>query len=220
MTEVSFDQLPQLVLEQRSATRTAAERQLVLATVRELAKGAPVTRVRREELATELGLEREQAAAAMAAVDGAAQVGSDGEVRAVLGLSIDPAAHRFAIGGRQLYTWCALDTTFLPILLNATADVETICPVSGVSLGLRIAPDGVQSADPDTTVLSVVLPPSDWVSDSVGAMRSAFCDFSLWFHSEEEARNWVPAQRRHSIIGWRDAGQLGREWAEVISHRR
>lgn len=68
-----------------------------------------MTRARREELATELGLEREQAAAAMTAVDGAAQVRSGGEVRAVLGLSIDPAPHRFAIGGRQLYTWCALD---------------------------------------------------------------------------------------------------------------
>lgn len=37
-----------------------------------------------------------------------------GRVVAFGGLSLRPTEHRFEVGGRRLYTWCAWDTLFLP----------------------------------------------------------------------------------------------------------
>jgi alkylmercury lyase len=41
-----------------------------------------------------------------------------GRVDAFGGLSLQPTQHRFEVGGRHLYTWCAWDTLFLPGLLD------------------------------------------------------------------------------------------------------
>src|SRR6266542_5160636 len=37
------------------------------------------------------------------------------------GLTLNPTPHQFAINGRTLYTWCALDTLFFPALLEQSA---------------------------------------------------------------------------------------------------
>jgi alkylmercury lyase len=73
-------------------------------------------------------------------------------------LSVRATPHRFHVRGRGLYAWCALDTLFLPGLLNETAEVQSTCPVSGEEIRLTIAPDGVESYSPEGTVLSVVVP--------------------------------------------------------------
>ena len=48
-----------------------------------------------------------------------------------------PTPHRVSFGGSfgdsfggDLFAWCALDTLFIPGLLDQTADVESTCPVS------------------------------------------------------------------------------------------
>jgi alkylmercury lyase len=53
-----------------------------------------------------------------------------GRIVALAGLSLTPTAHRFTVGGRQLYTWCAWDTLVLPGLLDQPAHVESTCPVT------------------------------------------------------------------------------------------
>lgn len=43
------------------------------------------------------------------------------------GLTLRPTPHRFTIDGRQLYTWCALDTLIFPAVLGQVATVEAPC---------------------------------------------------------------------------------------------
>src|SRR6266508_6848529 len=50
------------------------------------------------------------------------------------GLSLCPTEHRFDVGGRRLYTWCAWDMLFLPRLLDRHARVESRCPVTGTEV--------------------------------------------------------------------------------------
>ena len=73
-------------------------------------------------------------------------------------LTTRPTPHRFRVRNRDLYAWCALDTLFLPGLLDEAAEVRSTCPVSGDEIRLTITPERVASYEPGSTVLSVVIP--------------------------------------------------------------
>ena len=47
----------------------------------------------------------------------------EGDITGFWGLSLQEMPHRFEIEGKQLYTWCAWDTLFLPELIGRTAEV-------------------------------------------------------------------------------------------------
>ena len=44
------------------------------------------------------------------------------------GLALPEMQHRYRVGERQLYTWCAWDTVFITPILNQVAEVESRCP--------------------------------------------------------------------------------------------
>jgi alkylmercury lyase len=87
-----------------------------------------------------------------------------GAVVAFSGLSLKPTAHRFGLDGRQLFTWCAWDTLFLPALVNESARVESTCPATGEPITLQIDPEGIRTAEPRD--LWVSFPPVDATSTS------------------------------------------------------
>ena len=67
--------------------------------------------------------------------------------------------HRVRLKGKEdLYAWCALDTLFIPGLLGEEAEVVSTCPVSGETVRVTVAPDGVRDCSPPEAVLSVVVP--------------------------------------------------------------
>lgn len=73
-------------------------------------------------------------------------------------LTTRPTPHRFHVRDRDLYAWCALDTLFLPGLLDETAEVRSTCPVSGDEIRLTVTPERVASYQPRSTALSIVVP--------------------------------------------------------------
>jgi len=48
-----------------------------------------------------------------------------------LGLSLNPTQHSFMIGDNRLYSWCGVDTIFLPILIKKKGRIESPDPVTG-----------------------------------------------------------------------------------------
>ena len=66
--------------------------------------------------------------------------------------------HAVTVAGRSLFAWCALDTLFIPGLLDEVAEVESTCPVSQAPIRLTVTPDGVSAVSPPETALTVVLP--------------------------------------------------------------
>ncbi len=73
-------------------------------------------------------------------------------------LTTQASPHKVHVGGTDLYAWCALDTLFIPGLLGETADVESVFPVGGGSVRLRVSPDCVESCEPPDAWVSVFLP--------------------------------------------------------------
>ncbi len=69
-----------------------------------------------------------------------------------------PTPHSFKVDSGELYAWCALDTLFLPGLMGRSAEVESTCPATGQEIRLTVAPDHIESSNPDGIVLSIIIP--------------------------------------------------------------
>ncbi len=111
-----------------------------------------------ESLGSQLGLEPTRIREILA---GLATMGMEMDAEgSVVGaaLTSTPTPHAVRLGGRALFAWCALDTLFIPGLVGEAADIESMCPVSGDAIRLRVSPDGACDYAPSGAVLSVLLP--------------------------------------------------------------
>ncbi|MGH8708765.1 MAG: organomercurial lyase, partial [Burkholderiales bacterium] len=135
----------------------AEERRVFVALYRELSLGEPVSA---QQLAQRAGVSLHQVKALLDAMP--AVYREDGKVTGFWGLTLRKLSkHRFHIGNRTLYTWCAWDALFIPMILAKTAEVESEDPHSGAPIRLTVAPDGVQAVAPHGTVVSMLEPRED-----------------------------------------------------------
>ena len=128
------------------------------------------------------------------------------------GLSLQPTPHQFRINGHTLYTWCALDALTYPILLEQTAQVESICPITQTSIRLRVGPEGVSALDPATAMVSLSIP--DTGPDACN--RASFCNQGHFFASPEAAATWQADHPQARALTVEAVYQLGR----IIATRR
>jgi alkylmercury lyase len=175
---------------------------LALALLDELAKGEPVSV---SHLAR--AVERGQADLA-ATLDRWPNVHYDqlGRVVAFAGLSVAPSEHRFEVAGRQLYTWCAWDTLFLPSLLGREARVESSCPVTGTEVRLTVGPEGVQVAEPSALQVSFPAPASTDTSHII----ASFCCHVHFLAGQDAAAKWLAENQDGLTLSLDDAVELGR----------
>jgi len=158
---------------------------LQIQAIRALAEGHPVSAQR---LSADLGLPVEQVEAIIRQLGSTGvEVDSEGRLVGVV-LTLNPTPHRFRVKGNDLYAWCALDTLFLPAYLEETAQVESMCPVTGEVIHLTITPTGVASYSPGSTVISIIDPSK--VSCSTRGPQSAVCSQMHFFYSREAAETW------------------------------
>ncbi|HUZ62325.1 MAG TPA: organomercurial lyase MerB [Acetobacteraceae bacterium] len=127
------------------------------------------------------------------------------------GLTLRPTPHRFIADGKQLYTWCALDTLFFPAVIGRAAHVESPCAATGVLVRLIVDPAvGVIALDPATAVVSIVTP------EQVSSVRADFCNPGRFFASHDAACDW---QRKHpgmTVVAVSDAYQAGRSLSDAL----
>ncbi len=122
------------------------------------------------------------------------------------GLTLRPTLHGFTVGNRQLHTWCAWDTLFLPALLNETADVRSACPVSGSAVELVVAPDCVTSARPAD--LHVSFPPL--AATDTADITGSFCCHVFFLAGTAAARTWRETRTDDTVVDVDAAFELGR----------
>jgi alkylmercury lyase len=122
------------------------------------------------------------------------------------GLGLGETAHRFEVDGRRLYGWCAWDTLFLPELLGASAHVSSTCPASGAAIALHVSPAGVDSAAPQSTVVSMVVPAEPFGDDVI----ERFCSHVRFFSSAQAAAPLLAEEGGAFTLALSEAFELGR----------
>lgn len=167
---------------------------VTISTIQALAGGKPVSA---EQLAEIWGmpLEQVQAVLAGAAAAGQAEVDAQGDLVGAV-LSLNPTDHRIAMGGNQLYAWCAYDALYTPGVVGKTAQISSRDPVTGEPIGMTITPDGVAEVQPEGTVVSVV----GGDTDMRGGPESPRCNQMLFFASRETAEQWLQGRAGVAIL--------------------
>lgn len=173
---------------------------LVPALLRLIARGRPATS---EEIAAATGASVEDVRQRLRSMP---DVETDVEGNLVgMGLTLRPTPHRFSIGGRQLYTWCALDTLMYPPLLDEPATIESPCRATGDIVRVEVGPEGVRGIQPAEAVVSIVIP-----EECCGTIRTSFCNEVHFFRSREAASGWLEGHPDALIVSVQDGFEIGR----------
>src|SRR5438876_8002905 len=136
---------------------TDEERRLGLEVYRQLARGEPVLRLSLAE-ALDVPTHDVDELLGHPNLKSLTYSDNDGRIIGFGGLAVREMPHRFKVDGRTLYTWCAWDSLFIPVILGLEAEVESPAPGSAAHVCLRVAPDRVKDVQPGSAVMSFLLP--------------------------------------------------------------
>lgn len=167
-----------------------------LQALRLLALGEPVSA---EMVASKLGIPAGIAQSVFEASRGKGQWDAEGRLIGSA-LTLVPTPHHFRIMDRDLYTWCAHDAIFLPGLLGAVAEVESPDPLSGERINLRIGPQGPETYNPESAVLTILQS-----AEPATGPDSPVCINSHFFTSRASAEEWSKDQKGVEIMLIEDA---------------
>jgi alkylmercury lyase len=175
---------------------------------REIARGDPVSPEQVEQIASALDIPQQTAREVLHKM---CERDRDGNVVGIAGLSQNKHPHRFTVNGTRLSTWCAWDSLFLPVMLQQTAEVSSLCPATGEVIRLTITPEGVTSYQPASTAISIVIPqPTSNGLESVEEIWMTFCHHIHFFSSPQAAQEWFAARGQQiAILTIEEAFELG-----------
>jgi alkylmercury lyase len=126
------------------------------------------------------------------------------------GITLRSTAHSFQVDGRQLYTWCALDTLIFPAVIDRTALISSLCHATRTPVRVEVDPHQVVSVEPADTVVSILTP------DGRASVRSAFCNQVHFFASPTAAAPWLREHPDASVLPVREAFGLGRRLTATL----
>lgn len=184
-----------------------------LATYRLLAHGDPVAV---EDVANEAGVPVSQAQACLEDWPGVYR-DDDGRIVGYWGLALPEMDHRFEVGGRTLYTWCAWDALFIPELIDAEAAVTSTCPETGTEIDLAVAPACITAVSPSSAALSF----RHTISADV---IQSFCSYVHFFESRQSAEVWSATRDNVTVLSIDEAFELGHrknrlQYGDLLSRR-
>lgn len=119
------------------------------------------------------------------------------------GLTLVETPYRLVLGGRTLFTWCAMDTLFFPVLLAMPARVVARCAATGVPVQLSLTPTALEAVEPAGAVVSEVYP-----EGRLTGVRAAICAEGHFFASRDVGRPWKDAHPRGELWSVPDAFAL------------
>jgi alkylmercury lyase len=167
------------------------EQRTAVTLYRELAKGKPVDEAR---LACALGMSTAEARALLQrdSIKGLVYADSRELVIGFGGLAAAPTMHhRIEIDGRDLSTWCAWDSLFIPEILGRPARVASRDPESGEHVRLVVTPERIEWVEPNEAVISFIRPDAQVFGISAANVMARFCHFIFFFASRSSGERWT-----------------------------
>jgi len=205
VTHLSDPELTQLAGELRAALPQLEpeEQSIAVALYRLLAQGTPVTEKR---LANAAEVASETVAHALDSWPGVYR-NDGGDVIGFWGLTIgEMPPHAFHVAGSRLWTWCAWDSLFIPVLLDKTARVDSICATTGKPVTATVGPNGVEQVSPAGAVISFLRPAGKFDHDVI----LSFCHHVLFFSSAEAGEQWIANRTDAFLLSLEQGFELGR----------
>lgn len=176
--------------------------------LRALAEGEPVSAA---DLAGRAGLSPQEASRFIDSLPG---VYRDEQERVIgfWGLTVaHMPPHRYRLGGRELFTWCAWDPFLLTPLLGSHAAVTSLDAHTGEVVSFRVTGDGVTELSHPDLALSFTLP-EEWSDDVI----ATFCHFIHYFTSDESADAWTATRPGTFVLSLEDAQALADTWRRQV----
>jgi len=166
------------------------ERRAAVALYRELAKGQAVADA---QLAHALGISTVESSALLQrdAIKPFVYRDREGRVLGFGGLATTPMHHRFEVDGRELSTWCAWDSLFIPEILGCSARITSRDPENGETVRLLVTPERIESIEPKEAVISFIWPDAQVFAKSAANVMAKFCHFIFFFASRPSGERWV-----------------------------
>ena len=125
------------------------------------------------------------------------------------GVTLVPTRHGLQIDGKSLFTWCAFDTVLFPPSLQAEAQIQSACPVTGHSITFVATLEGtIKNLVPASSVMSLIIP-----AERSECVRATFCEQSLFFESEQAASTWLAAHPEAILLSIAEAAVVGKRVA-------
>ena len=165
-------------------------RRLSIEIYRQLIGGDPVEQ---QNLASALGVEVNQITDTLEdeQLKGWVFYDNEGRIIGFRGLAIREMPHRFEVSGRTLYTWCAIDSLFIPEIIEQSARVESRDPGTGNAITLTVTSDGVHSVDPPHTMMSILVGDPEVVKTEPTKVMASFCHHIFFLESPDSGAEWA-----------------------------
>ncbi len=131
------------------------------------------------------------------------------------GLAVFPTHHRLEVDGRTLFTWCAMDTLFIPEVLTGRVRVMSPCPRTGTLVRLTLTPDAVEDVEPAETVVSFRCDAAGVLEASAVELLATFCHYVFFLASPEAGVAWVAEHPGTLLLTLEQAFEWGRRFNAV-----
>jgi alkylmercury lyase len=187
------------------------EQRVAVGLYRELSKGAAVEDL---QLGRALDVSPAESRALLQrdAIKSLTYADNEGRVVGFGGLAVTPTHHRFEVDGRELWTWCAWDSLFIPEILGRTAHVASSDPESGEIVRLVVSPNEIKSVEPAKAVISFIRPDALIFGTSAANVISRFCHFIFFFACPESGERWIATNSGTFLCSLDDAFALAKRF--------
>jgi alkylmercury lyase len=184
-----------------------------------LTHGRPISPEQVDQTLAHLNISRE----VLTRLQAGLEYDGQGNIVGTVGLSLNPASsNRFQINGHTLFTWCAWDALFIPQFLNQAVIVDALCPTTGDTIRMKPTREGVEYYEPESAVVSIVVPRTGAVSAAISAEEvwNVFCHHVHFFSSREAAAEWFGDKPHDPIVLSIEEGyELGRiRFEDMLKH--
>jgi len=194
----AFDAIPREALE--------FDLRVTFKTIQTLAKGNPVSPTQLSDI-WGMPLDQVRVILKQAEENGRVEINTQGNLVGAV-LSLNPTQHQISMDNQHLYAWCAYDAMYAPGVVGMPAQIVSEDPVTAGRIQISITPDGVETIQPESAVVSVVDPGGDM---SAGP-ESTRCTHMLFFESRESAEQWKQDRTGVSILTVGEVFKLVKEF--------
>lgn len=131
-------------------------------------------------------------------VDSLATLDAFGRVIELFGITRDPTSHRVIFAGEAVFSCCALVAHTVPAIFESAATVESVDPISGENVTVRISNEMQLQEMPTADIYGSLV---DWrPTEQFKNPRDRFCRHVKHFSSAESAEAFCSQDNRRYYV--------------------